>query len=112
MRGKLVKVLDRGTEIYMLVIRFDEPEFKALRKLGWGVSTEYPTLLVHLHGGGPVGAAMSNFDYPPSDLVKQSVKMAVNNTTIKFSKWIRQIPMDEIPATLDVREIYDEEELW
>lgn len=103
MKGKLLKVFDKATEVVMLAVEFEEHEKPLLASLGWGLENP-PKLIVHLFGGGGAAASISHFDYPPSDLGEQSLKMPVNTTTISFADLVREFNIEDLAEEVDLRE--------
>lgn len=102
MKAKLFRVLDEGTEMVFLAIKFDdyqEKEIKLLENRGWRV-TDRLTVLVEV--GTFAGAAISTFKYPPYDLDRRSAKIDQTRTARSVAEIVRDLPVDEIPDTLDV----------
>ena len=102
MKLKTVRVLDEATEIFYLIGRPESSDHEMMESLGWG--NQPVTLLVNLKRGGGVEGCMATFRGSiPYDLQEYG-PLDVNGTTIKLAEIVHDMPYEDIPETLDVRE--------
>ena len=98
-KSTLVRVLDEGTNMLFLVVKFEQDDAELLSAKGWAYS---PELSIIAAIGPTIQASMSIFEHPVYDIKERSKVLDVNHTTVSLAEIIKDTPFDEISEIIDV----------
>lgn len=98
-KSKLVRVLDKGTEMVFMVTKFEPSDIELLNLKGWEYS---PDLTVITDIGISARSSISAFKLPQFDIEDRSDKLRYNHTTHGLASKVKSMYFDEIPDEINL----------
>ena len=98
--SKLVRVLDEGTDMVFMVVKFEEEDRALLFKAGWELNDNLCAIVAL---GNEFRGAMSTFQHPPYDITERTGELGYNSTTTGVAMVVRDHDFESIPNTIDLR---------
>ena len=95
--SKLVRVLDKGTDMVFMVTKFGPEDKELLARTGWQLSSNLAMITTI---GPQVASSMSTFGYPEYDIPERTALMKFNKTTRGIARMARE---KDIPDLVDLR---------